>query len=85
MSVDMKKILSILFFVCLVSAASAARIDTVEVHSAAMQRGIPALVVVPEAAPVGSGAADSEVPVGAASAAAGAVALAAPGAAASGN
>lgn len=50
MSVDMKKILSILFLVCLVSAASAARIDTVEVRSAAMQRGIPALVVVPEAA-----------------------------------
>lgn len=44
-----------------------------------------AALAVPEAAPVGSGAAASEVPVGAASAAAGAVVLAAPGAAASGN
>lgn len=47
----MKRYLSILLLVwCVAPAARAARIDTVAVHSAAMRRDIPALVVVPDAA-----------------------------------
>lgn len=49
--------ISVLLLVCLGQAAHAARIDTVAVRSACMQRDIPALVVVPEAA------AESRLPV----------------------
>ncbi len=46
----MKKYVSILLALCVVTVARAARIDTVAVHSASMQCEIPALVIVPEAA-----------------------------------
>lgn len=46
----MKKSLLLLIFACFGLFAQAARIDTVAVRSACMERDIPALVVVPEAA-----------------------------------
>lgn len=46
----MKVILTLVFTLCAALTAHAARIDTVAVHSPAMQREIPALVVVPDCA-----------------------------------
>lgn len=51
----MRRYLFVLLFVlCAGPAARAARIDTVAVHSASMQRDLPALVVVPDGAADGS-------------------------------
>lgn len=49
----MKRYLFVLLSLCLGTFAQAARIDTVAVRSTCMQRDIPALVVVPEAAAEG--------------------------------